>query len=110
METLEHLSLTSVEVRSIVEETEAFLKDLESRLRCGSPEKRIQAIRRCVDQAEFDWESGKVTLRLWTVPSTALQSDGVERVSVEIEIKKGKGAASDSPSAPMGHGNYLDRR
>ncbi len=86
-----------MEVNSIVEETEAFLQDLQSRLRCGSPEKRIQAIRRCVDQAEFDWESGRVTLRLWAVPSTALQSDGVERVSVEIEIEKRKSVA------PGGH-------
>ncbi len=95
LETLEHLSLTSVEVNSIVEETEAFLQDLESRLRCGSPDKRIQAIRRCVDRAEFDWESGMATLQLWTVPSTALQSDGVERVSVEIEIEKGKSAGAE---------------
>ena len=94
---MEHLCLTSVEVNSIVEETEAFLQDLETRLRGGSPDKRIQAIRRCVDWAELDWESGRVSLNLWSVPSTALRSDAAQRAPVEIQIDKGTGEASEGP-------------
>jgi DNA invertase Pin-like site-specific DNA recombinase len=73
IEELERLAQARVEETALVRAAWEFLHELPAVLRHGSPEKRIHAVRRCVQRIEFHAESRRAILRLERVPVAELQ-------------------------------------
>ncbi len=84
---LERMALSSAEIGTLVEETGAFVRELEFVLVKGSPEERVRTTRRCVERLVVDWEKATVTLHLRTLPSVRLQSQ-VEEVMIAMPSKR----------------------
>ncbi len=95
---LDRMALSSTEIGMLVEETAAFVRELEFVLAKGPPDERIRAIRQCIERVVIDRETRKSVVHLRTVPSGRLRSH-VE----EILCIPGRGVDSRTPDrSPSG--------
>ncbi len=80
---LDRMALSSAEIEAIVEETRAFVHELEFVLAKGPPEARIRAIRQCVERIAMGHAAGTASVSLKAVPSSRVKSR-TEDLTVEL--------------------------
>ena len=83
LEELERVAQARVEESALVREAWEFLHELPAVLRHGSPEKRIRAVRRCVQRIDLDAEAKRAVIHVERVPVAEL-GGRVTEVAIDL--------------------------
>ncbi len=84
---LEALLLGRMEENEVLQDVRSFLATLPGVLRDGTPEQRLRAIRRCMEQVTIDSGEGVTSLVLFEIPAAGL----TETVKTQASGARGKG-------------------
>jgi len=82
LDELDRLTVSQVEIKSIVTETLQFLSGLESTLRKGLPQEKLTALRQCIDRIHVNKPAGEATITIRTVPTRNLEAAHVVRIAL----------------------------
>lgn len=94
IEELERLSVAAIDVQATVGDVRLFIAGLAEVLASGTPDQRVQAIRRSVERIDFDAEAQVATVRAWRVPLTGLQKNDTEPLSIRLTAPPSSSSSS----------------